>query len=337
MKIPSRGSWARLPTPVQKLPKLSEELGKDIWVKRDDQTGFELSGNKIRKLEFFARDALSQGATCLITCGGIQSNHCRATAALAAKLGLRCVLLLRGEEPKDMRSNFLLDKLFGAEIFYLDHKQYYEGMGELRLMLESQFRAQGGKSYFIPEGGSNGLGCFGYAEAFAEIERQRLAGEIPGLSKPFTSIVVAHGSGGTQAGLILGKLMAGGDALDTKIVGVNVCYDAKESYRLVKEALWSAIQQFHLPFSFLAEDIEILEGYLGRGYALSTKEELNFLAKVARTEGMLVDPVYTGKALFGLHSAVKAGDARFGERVLFLHTGGGFGLFKMEEEWEALR
>lgn len=334
IQIPPRGSWARLPTPVQKLEKLSSELGIELWVKRDDQTGFELSGNKIRKLEFLAQDALNKGATCLITCGGIQSNHCRATAALAAKLNLRCVLLLRGEKPDEMRSNFLLDHLFGAEIFYLDHKQYYEGMGELKILLDSQVRSQGGKSYFIPEGGSNGLGCFGYAEAFREIEEQRKSGNILGLVEEFDSIVTAHGSGGTQAGLILGKLLAEENAPQTRIVGINVCYEAKESFRLVKDALWSAIQQYHLPYAFLAEDIEVLDGYLGRGYAKSSPEELEFLKKVAKLEGMLVDPVYTGKALFGLYSAAKAQPGRFGRRVLFLHTGGGFGLFKMEEEWK---
>lgn len=324
--FPPRGRWARLPTPVEKL-KLSAELGIDLWVKRDDQTGFELAGNKVRKLEFLAQDALDKGATTLVTCGGVQSNHCRATAALAAKLGLRCVLLLRGEEPP-LRSNYLLDKLFGAEVFFLTKEQYYEGMGELRIMIDSQIRSQGGKSYFIPEGGSNGLGSFGYAEAFLEIERQRKeTGEAP-----FDSIVFAHGSGGTHAGLILGKLMSGAEAEGTRLIGVNVCYDAKESFRRTKDALWQAIQQHKLPYSFAAEDAEILDGFLGRGYALSTPEEIEFLKKVARLEGMLVDPVYTGKALRGLYETAKAKPGHFGKRVLFVHTGGGFGLFKVEEE-----
>jgi D-cysteine desulfhydrase len=328
VEIPPRGTWARLPTPIHKLEKLSAELGIDLWLKRDDQTGFEWGGNKIRKLEFLAQDAILKGATCLVTCGGVQSNHCRATAALAARLGMRCVLLLRGEEPTETRANFLLDKLFGAEIFYLSPEQYYEGMGELTLMIESQVRGQGGKSYFIPEGGSNGLGCFGYAEAFAEMERQRKEMAAPA----FDTIVAAHGSGGTQAGLVLGKLLAGSP--ETRVVGVNVCYDAKESFKRVKDALWSAIQQHKLPFSFLAEDIEILDGYLGRGYAQSSPAELEFLAKVARVEGVLVDPVYTGKALFGLYQELKKNPVKYGSRVLFIHTGGGFGLFRLEAEWK---
>ncbi|HEY8278631.1 MAG TPA: D-cysteine desulfhydrase family protein [Bdellovibrionota bacterium] len=332
VELPERGHWAKLPTAIERLPKLSAELGIDLWVKRDDQTGFEWSGNKIRKLEFLARDALQKGATCLITCGGVQSNHCRATAALAAKLGLRCVLFLRGEAPLRAQSNNLLDRLFGAEIFYLTNDQYYEGMSDLRQLLDGQIRAQGGKTYFIPEGGSNGLGALGYCAAFAEIESQCGKGDAPAA---FDTMVVAHGSGGTQAGLVLGKLLAENEAAKTRIVGVNVCYDKKESYKLVKEILWSAIQERQLPLSFAADDIEILDGFVGRGYALSTKEELEFIRKVAREEGMLVDPVYTGKALYGLYQTVKKrGAEAFGKKVLFLHTGGAFGLFKMDEEWD---
>lgn len=334
--FPPRGSWARLPTPVHKLENLSKELGIELFVKRDDQTGFEVSGNKIRKLEFLVQDALNKGATCLITCGGVQSNHCRATAALAARLGLRCVLLLRGEDPHTATSNNLLDRLFGAEIFYLTSEQYYEGMGELRQLLDEQIRSQGGKSYFIPEGGSNALGAFGYAAAFDEAETQRARGEIPGLAPDaaFDTMITAHGSGGTQAGLILGKIAAGEAGENIRIVGINVCYDGKESFRLVKDALWLAIQQHRLPLSFAAADIEVKEGFLGRGYGLSTPEELKFIARVARTEGMLVDPVYTGKALYGIYRTVKENPGAFGKRVLFWHTGGGFGLFKLGDEWK---
>lgn len=329
-QFPERASWARLPTPIEKMERISAELGIDLWIKRDDQTGFEWSGNKIRKLEFLAHDALKKGATCLITCGGVQSNHCRATAALAAKLGLRCVLFLRGEAPAKAVSNNLLDRLFGAEIFYLTNEQYYEGMGDLQKLVGEQIRATGGKTYFIPEGGSNGLGAFGYAQAYLEIEEQRKEKDLA----PFDSIVVAHGSGGTQAGLVLGKLHSGNTNRFPRIVGVNVCYDKKESFELVKKVLWAAIQEHGLPLSFAAEDIEMLDGFLGRGYALSTPEEMKFLLKISREEGLLLDPVYTGKAFLGLYKTVKENPGALGKRVLFLHTGGGFGLFKLEEEWK---
>lgn len=327
IEFPGKGLWARLPTPLEKLEKLSAELGVELYLKRDDQTGFEWSGNKIRKLEYLAHDALEKGATCLVTMGGVQSNHCRATAALAAKLGLRCVLFLRGEAPAKAMSNNLLDRLFGAEIFYLTNEQYYEGIADLRLMLDQQIRAQGGKTYFIPEGGSNGLGAFGYAEAYRE---------LCGQAEPFDSMIVAHGSGGTQAGLVLGKLVAEPRYQNTRIVGVNVCYDQKESFNLVKNVLWEAIQQRKLPLSFAASDIEVLDGFVGAGYAKSTREELDFLVKVARQEGVLLDPVYTGKAFYGMYKTLKADPKAFGQRVLFIHTGGGFGLFKMEEEWREI-
>ena len=321
-QFPKKGNWARLPSPVQKLDRLSTELGIDLWIKRDDLTGFELGGNKIRKLDYLVADALEKGATCLITCGGVQSNHCRATAALAAQLGLRCVLLLRGEKPGNPKSNYFLDQLFGAETFFLTPEQYYEGMAELRLSMEQQIRGLGGKAYFIPEGGTGALGSFGYAQAFAEVEEQ------------FDSIVVANGSGGTQAGLVLGKLLAGRE--DVRILGVNVCYDEKETFRRTKDALWQAIEQYKIPLSFHAKDIEILPGYLGRGYALTTKDELAFLKKIASLEGILLDPVYTGKAFFALYSEAKKNPEFFGKKVLFIHTGGAFGLFRSDPEWEDL-
>lgn len=327
-EFPPRGSWAALPTPIHKMDKISAELGLNLWIKRDDLTGFEWSGNKIRKLEFLAKDAMEKGANTLITCGGIQSNHCRATAALAAKLGMRCILFLRGEEPGRLAANHLLDKIFGAEIFYLTNEQYYEGMTDFRKIIDAQVRSQGGKTYFFPEGGSNALGCFGYAQAFREIQEQSSC-----MGVEFDSILVPHGSGGTQAGLILGRLM-GEKPSSTRIIGCNVCYDQKESFRLVKDALWSAIEQYKLPLSFLSEDIEVLDGFVGKGYAMSTKEELDFIVHVARTEGVLLDPVYTGKGFLGLYKTAKKDKDFFGKNILFIHTGGGFGTFKVENEWK---
>lgn len=331
--FPNKGQWAQLPTPLQKLSRLSDQLGLNLWVKRDDLTGLELSGNKVRKLDYLVHAALEKGANTLITCGGIQSNHCRATAALAARLGLRCILLLRGEKPKDKKANFFLDQLFGAETFFLSSEQYYEGMPELLKNMEAQLRSIGSKSYFIPEGGSNGLGAFGYCDVIGEIEKQR---SDFGIDQPFDSIVVANGSGGTQAGLILGTIVAGELRDQTKIYGVNVCYDQKETFRRTKQVLWQSIQEFQLPLSFEPTDINIIDGYLGRGYALTTTEELKFLQKTAQEEGLLLDPVYTGKAFGALVNTVKQKPDFFGENVLFIHTGGSWGLFRDYEEWEGV-
>jgi D-cysteine desulfhydrase len=246
------------------------------------------------------------------------------------------VLLLRGEKPKHFTSNNLLDQLFGAEIFYLSNEQYYN-QDEIRQAIDAQIRSLGGKSYYIPEGGSNALGTMGYLSVFEEILEQ-LKEEKNSLPPSFDSIVVAHGSGGTQAGLVLGKILHEKTALgEAKVIGVNVCYDKERSFRLVKDILWSAIQQFHMPLSFLSEDIQILDGFVGRGYAQSTREELQFLKKVASTEGLLLDPVYTGKALYGLSETVKKKDSLLGKNILFIHTGGAFGDFQLNAEWsEAL-
>ncbi len=333
--LPPQGHWAQMPTPIQKLSRLSEELGVELYVKRDDLTGFEWSGNKIRKLNFLVQEALQKGATCLITCGGLQSNHCRATAALAAHLGLRCILLLRGEKPKNFSSNLLLDHLFGAEVFYVTNEQY-ANQKELLMTIDAQVRQIGGKTYYIPEGGSNALGTMGYLQAWQEMAEQ-IKGD-PSLPKAgFDSIVVAHGSGGTQAGLVLGKIFHEASMPVAKhVMAVNVCYDKARSYEIVKDILWSTIQGYHLPLSFLADDIEILDGFVGRGYALNTKEELAFIARVARTEGLLLDPTYSGKAMYGLYQTIKKQPKALGEKVLFLHTGGSFGNFKLQEEWSDL-
>lgn len=330
---PERLHWSRIPTPVHKLHRLSDEYGVNLYVKRDDLTGFALGGNKIRKLDYLLFDAVQQGATALISCGGVQSNHCRAVAALAAHYGLESILILRGEKPKSLRSNLLLDYLFGAQIFYVTDEEYKE-RDNLRRIIETQISDRGGKAYYIPEGGSNPIGTFGYVNMWRELTTQ-LGTKMPNYDEPvpkqFDSIVFANGSGGTQAGMILGKLLE--DKVNTNIIGVNVCYDPKETFRLVKDLLWKTVTQFSLPVSFMANDIQILDGFLGKGYAISRREELDCIAHVARQEGVLLDPVYSGKAMYGLLETLKNSPQRFGKDILFVHTGGGFGNFKIEDAW----
>lgn len=331
---PERLHWSRIPTPVHRLNRLSEEYGVNLFVKRDDLTGFALGGNKIRKLDYLLHDAVQQEATALISCGGLQSNHCRAVAALAAHYGLESILILRGEKPKSLRSNLLLDHLFGAQIFYVSDEEYKE-RDNLRRIIEEQIRDRGGKAYYIPEGGSNPIGTFGYVNMWRELQSQ-LGTKMPNyeqaVPEKFNSIVFANGSGGTQAGLLLGRLLEE-ESPDTKIVGVNVCYDKAETFRLVKDLLWQTITRYALPVSFMTEDIEILDGFLGEGYAISRREELDCIAYVARQEGVLLDPVYSGKAMYGLLESLKKSQDRFGKDILFVHTGGGFGNFKIEQDW----
>ena len=302
-------SLARTPTPIKPLPRLSDRLGVELRVKRDDLTGVGVSGNKVRKLEYLVADALERGADTLVTCGGAGSNHCRATAVVAARLGLRCTLLLRtpnGRPPAEpWTGNLLLDRLCGAEVRFVTPERYREAeamFGEAVAHLEARGRCP----YVVPEGGSNAVGARGYADAYAELLAQWPEADV---------VVSAMGSGGTAAGLVLGRRAAGGAG--PLPVAVNVCDDEAAFRRRVAAIVGDPAEA----------DLRILDGYVGRGYALSTPEELAGIADVARTEGLLLDPVYTGKAFGALADTLRTCPGSLGRRVLFLHTGGVFGLF----------
>ncbi len=320
---PPRVSLARVPTPLERAPRLSEKLGVELWVKRDDLTGAALSGNKVRKLEYLFAEAEAQGADTVVTCGGEQSNHCRATAVAAAQRGMTPFLLLRTENPAappPVEANILLDKLVGAEVRWVSRDEYRR-RAEIFPRVADELRARGRKPYLIPEGGSNALGAFGYVRCVEE-----LAAELP--PGPAT-IVYAAGSGGTGAGLILGvKLLA----LPWRVVGVNVCDDRDYFVRVIGEICEQAIDRFRLPIAFSRADVEIVDGYVGIGYAKSRPEELATLRDVARAEGLVLDPVYTGKAFHGLRGELARDRRAFGERVVFVHTGGIFGLFPKSAE-----
>ena len=334
LSFPPQINLARLPTPVQPLHRIGEKLGVDLYVKRDDLTGAALSGNKIRKLEFVLADALAQKADTIITCGGAQSNHCRATAIAAAMLGLNCRLLLRTPDPSRPPSadgNILLDRMAGAEIVWVSPEEYKRRdkfMDRERAALEDTGR----KPYLIPEGASNALGVWGYIRAAQELVND--IANLPGGLNQACTIVTAAGSGGTSAGLILGAKMF---ELNARIASVNVCDDRDYFVNAIGNICEKAIADYQIEVDFSRDtDIEILDGYVGRGYALSSPEELELLYEVARTEGMFFDPVYTGKAFFGMVQELKNNPTCFGERVIFIHTGGIFGLFPLAEQIQPL-
>jgi len=415
------------------MERLTRELGGHaIFVKHDNETGAELSGNKVRKLEFLLADALARGTDCVLTCGAVQSNHCRATAVAARRLGMDSVLFLRGEDPGDRTGNLLLDELVGAELHFITPEQYAnraELMGEAARLR----RSHGRRPYVIPEGGSNALGSFGYvllmdellrqgglaapaagsradartdpragartdtpanapanapAEALAKAPANAPAdglndprGDGPGNAfLPWDHIVCAAGSGWTLAGLHLGAKLLG---LDVRIWGVNVCDTGpyfqgrvlsiarefaverlgmeatpttslppsnesaggdpgtigqlEESDRSVRSTGTGAVvsrgggedlADVDLGMVVLRrEEIGILEGYKGPGYGKASPELLAFTREVARRDGLLLDPVYTGKAFHGMVKEIERGRFRAGERILFLHTGGVFSLF----------
>ncbi len=330
---PPRVDLARLPTPLQPLKRWSEKLGVDLWIKRDDLTGSVLSGNKVRKLEFVLAEALSQRADTVITCGGEQSNHCRATAVAAAMAGLHCRLLLRTADPScppPLEGNLLLDRMAGADIVWITPDEYRRR--EVFFEREAgDLRSQGKVPYIIPEGASNALGAWGYIRALEELasDLQRLFGD----DEPVT-VIHACGSGGTAAGLILGAKLSG---LPLRIASVNVSDDRDYFIGAVGDICEGVIADYRLDVAFdCSRDIEIIDGYVGRGYGLSRAEELALMCELARTEGIFLDPVYTGKAFYGMVEELQRDPGKFGERIVFVHTGGIFGLFPAARQIEPL-
>ena len=326
---PPRIDLARLPTPLQPLERWSEKLGVDLMIKRDDLTGAVLSGNKIRKLEFVLADARLKQADTVLTCGGEQSNHCRATAVAAAMLGFHCRLLLRTADPSvppPPEGNILLDRMAGAEIIWITPAEY-----RLRdAFFEREagaLRSQGKVPYIIPEGASDDIGAWGYIRAMEELVRD--ISSLPGGDEPVT-VIHACGSGGTAAGLIIGAKLSG---RPIRIASVNVCDDSDYFIKVVGDICEKTIANHQLDIGFdRRRDIDIIDGYVGRGYALSRPEELRLICEVARTEGIFLDPVYTGKAFYGMVQELERVPGCFGKRIVFIHTGGIFGLFPVAKQ-----
>ncbi|MBP1727423.1 MAG: putative 1-aminocyclopropane-1-carboxylate deaminase [Deltaproteobacteria bacterium] len=270
----------------------------------------------------------------MITCGGAQSNHSRATAISAARLGLRCRLLLRTANPASpppLQGNLLLDRLAGAEIVWITPDEYRR-RDEFFAREADFLRREGRRPYIIPEGASNPVGVWGYIKAAAELgdDMARLPG---GAEKP-TTVIHALGSGGTSAGFILGARL---HRLNARMVSINVCDDRAYFTRVIGEICESTIAAYHLDLEFDRQrDIEIIDGYVGRGYALSSPAELDLIREVVRTEGIFLDPVYTGKAFYGMVQELRRDRKCFGERIIFIHTGGIFALFAQAEEFAAL-
>lgn len=326
-QFPKSISLADLPTPLVKLGRLSESLGgPEIYLKHDDFTGSEISGNKVRKLEFSVAEALRQGANMLITCGGIQSNHCRATAAAATKLGIKSCLILRGTPPEPADGNYLLDILLGAKVKFVTPEQYSNEIEKIFLETKKDLEKEGYKPYIIPEGASNGIGTFGYAKAMQEIVQQEKKMGIT-----FNKILTAVGSGGTHAGLFLGTKLF---APDKEIYGVNVCDDEEYFVNKIERILKEANEYLQKAISFARNDIHILDGYVGPGYGLNTPEHIDTIKMLAAEEGIILDPVYTGKAMHGLLEEINKGKVfSQDDRILFIHTGGQYGLFPVKERF----
>lgn len=334
--LPDKLNLAHLPTPIRLLEKLSLKASVNenvkIYVKRDDLTHGPAAGNKIRKLEYFFAEAIRKKTRVVVTCGGIQSNHARATAIMAKELGLECILLLKAPAvlPDCWEGNVLLDHLCGAQVRLIPQNEY-ENIQKVYLDVAEPYRVRDGvMPLFIPVGGSNEIGAMGYLSAYEEILSQ--CGKN-GLPDHFDSIVVANGSGGTQGGLILGRNLHGHES-KTEIFGFNVADTASKLYEDTKKVLISAIQKHHIPISFMADEIKVIDGYVGPGYAQADEPLYRMIVDIARAEGIFLDPVYTGKAMQGLLGELKKNKEtakQFGKNILFIHTGGFPSLFAHQE------
>lgn len=333
--LPPRIPLARLNTPLHLLARFSEKLksaypdAPRIWLKRDDLTGFALSGNKVRKLEFTLAEARSQGCDTVITCGGVQSNHCRATAIACAQLGLKCHLLLRGESvpAEHADGNIFIDQLAGATIAFHSVSDYQKNLNELLLSAQDEVARSGGKAFIIPTGASDEIGIWGYVAACEELKHDfAKSGITPG------HVFCATGSGGTQAGLTLGAYRS---QLNTQVWGINVCDDENYFLHKVNEDITACVARYgdrydlgkaiHTAHKDLP--IKVIDGYVGPGYAKATAEIFDLIKEFASQEGVIFDPVYTGKAFYGLLSEIKKGRFDAEQDVVFIHTGGAFGLF----------
>ena len=322
---------ANLPTPVERMRAVPElpDL-PNVYIKRDDLTGSALSGNKVRKLEFAFAEAAAADARAVITCGGVQSNHARATAVAAARIGLRPVLVLRGEAPEESDGNVLLDRLAGAEIRFISPEEWPR-VNDIMAEIAAGLGATGEKAYAIPEGASYPPGVFGYIRAAQEIaEAEKLLGI------EFDAIVTAVGSGGTSAGLIYGKRIFG---LKARVLGVNVLDTPEYFVRRIAAISDAFIEKYEGRFRgapwfkpILPGEVEIAGGYDGPAYAVPTGEGLELIRTCARRLGLFLDPAYTGKAMLGLAGEAAKGRWRKSDNVLFIHTGGIFSLFPWRRE-----
>ncbi len=300
------------PTQIVKLENLSKKYKKNIFLKRDDFTGTEVSGNKVRKLEYAMAEALDGGCDTIITRGALQSNHCRATAAVCAKLGLDCHLLLKGE-PGDIEGNLFLDYILGANIHYINEDT---DIDDEMQKLFNKLEFSGKKPYIIPMGASNPIGTYGYINAYNEILDQE-----KDLGISFDVISIPVGSGGTYGGLWYGNYLSKNDK---RILGFSVS-DPSEHFKNVVINILDKIDGNISSY----DSIEINDLYVGEGYGMATREELEFYYDIARSEGVVFDPCYTGKAFRGLINEIELGNVK-GENIVFIHTGGLLGWTKSQ-------
>lgn len=314
---------AHLPTPLDPAPRLSERLGVQILIKRDDQTGLALGGNKARKLEFLIADALAQGADVIVTTGGSQSNHARIAAAACRRAGLDCYLVLdRGVHPEP-QGNLLLDQLLGAQVQFVETQDPEEAVQAMESLAEA-LRAQGRRPYVIPRGGSVPAGAVGYANFAGELQ-----GQLGAMGIQATWLYVATGSTGTHSGILAG-LTALGNPIPVQ--GISVSRPQAMQEAKVRALTDATLQHLGIPARVEPERVRVDDRYVGPGYGHPTRETMEAIEILALDEGIILDPVYTGKAMAGMLDHVRQGILSSGDTVVFVHTGGSPALFAYNHE-----
>jgi D-cysteine desulfhydrase len=316
MKIPKKINLANLPTPLEKV-----KFGKrSFLVKRDDYTGTDYSGNKIRKLEYLLYQAKQRGTDIVFSCGGEQSNHCRATATAAAKLGMKTKFFLWGDDSKNAEGNLFLDKMYGAEISFLNKKNYLN-VNDIMTEESAQLSKEGKRVYVIPEGGSTTLGIWGYISFIDELKKQTDLKNING-------ILAAAGSGGTAAGMLVGAAL---HKIKLRIYTVNVLYTKEEIGKRIMYLTDGVIADYNLNCKVDATNLVIIDGYSNEGYKNISDDKIKIIASLANETGMLLDPAYTGKAFKAyLDIFLRKGK---GNKVIFLHSGGLFSAFSKRKKY----
>lgn len=315
MKVPQKLQLANLPTPIQEV----SFNGSKFLIKCDDFTGMELSGNKVRKLEYILAQAKKEKSDIIFTCGGDQSNHARATAIAAAKLGMKCKLFLWGKDKTTAEGNLFLDKLTGCDITFLK-KHDYSNVNEIMFEERKKLLKIGKNAYVIPEGGSTTLGIWGYISFMQELNKQM---EL----KKSDGILTAAGSGGTSAGLLLGSAWLG---YNLKIYSVNVLYSKSIIQNKIVRLAEAANLEYKLHANVNPDNLIILDGYSSEGYKNISMSKLKVIREFYRQTGILLDPAYTGKAFTAFNDYFLSEKK---ERILFVHTGGLFGVFGKRKQY----
>jgi len=315
---------AKLPTPLDRAENLGKSLGNlDLWIKRDDLTGFGFGGNKVRSLEYLAADAMKKNSNILITGGSHGSNHVRTTMAVAAHLGLKGLAVLSGTRPSTKNGNLLLDQLLGAKLIFTGD----ENRSNIDDFIEDEVKrlqSLDERPYLIRRGGVSSLGCIGYVSAAMEI-----CSQLQNLNLKPDILLCATGCGVTQAGLLVGFKLMG---LNCQIYGITVSRTRDECIAQIKQLIGETEETLGLDSKVPSNDIFVFDEYIGDGYTMPTSKGIEAIHLVAQTEGIFLDPIYTGKAMAGLTDLVKKGHIGLDQKVIFLHTGGSPSIFSFSSE-----